>query len=124
MSSRRAGAIAVLAAGVVLVGITAVRAASALAVGQCGAYGYGLDFAGMAGAEAAALTKCGAKCSVVARTRKGCAAFAVDIKNVCGAHGWSVAGRLGRAQNAALKQCYGFGGRACVIRAFLCDAKG
>ena len=34
------------------------------------------------------------------------------------------ANRLGPAQNTALKQCYSNGGKDCVIRAFVCDAKG
>ena len=118
------GVVAVLAAGTLLFGVAAAGAASALAVGKCGAFGYGLDYAAMPAAEAAALKKCDGKCSVVARTHKGCAAFAVDIRNLCGPHGWATAARLGKAQNSALRQCYHFGGRVCVIRAFLCDAKG
>ena len=124
MGIGRGVAVAALAWGVLLSGIAAAGAASALAVGTCGAFGYGLDYARMADADAAALAKCHGKCSVVARTRKGCAAFAVDIKNVCGPHGWATGARLGKAQNSALRECYRFGGRACVIRAFLCDAKG
>ncbi len=122
MKSRH-GILLVVALGSLLAA-SAADAASALAVGRCGAFGYGLDFVRMADAEAAALAKCGGQCTVVARTHKGCAAFAVDVKNVCGPHGWSSAARLGRAQNAALKECYRFGGHECVIRAFLCDAKG
>jgi hypothetical protein len=114
----------VLALGALMGSVAVASAASALAVGQCGAFGYGLDFTQMGDADAAALAKCGAQCSVVGRTRKGCAAFAVDLKNVCGPHGWATASRLGKAQNAALRRCYDFGGRSCVIRTFLCDAKG
>jgi hypothetical protein len=44
--------------------------------------------------------------------------------NACGAHGYAVATRLGHAQNQALRQCYQFGGKDCVIRAWACDAKG
>jgi hypothetical protein len=124
MSINRGGAIAALACGAVLAFMAAANAASALAAGPCGAFGYGLDFTHVPDADAAALAKCGARCQVVGRTRKGCAALAVDVKNVCGPHGWATAPRLGQAQNAALRKCYGFGGKACVIRAFLCDAKG
>jgi hypothetical protein len=42
----------------------------------------------------------------------------------CGAHGYAVARRLGEAENIALRYCYRFGGKDCVIRAWLCDAKG
>ena len=31
---------------------------------------------------------------------------------------------LGRTQNLALKRCYDYGGKVCVIRAFVCDEKG
>ena len=31
---------------------------------------------------------------------------------------------LGRAQNLASQQCHRFGGRNCMIRAWVCDAKG
>ena len=33
-------------------------------------------------------------------------------------------GRLGEAQNSALRHCYEYGGKDCVIRAWVCDAKG
>ena len=32
--------------------------------------------------------------------------------------------RLGAAQNTALQFCYKYGGKDCVIRAWICDAKG
>jgi len=44
--------------------------------------------------------------------------------HVCGSYGFAAASRLGPAQNTALKQCYSNGGKDCVIRAFVCDAKG
>jgi hypothetical protein len=56
--------------------------------------------------------------------KRNCAAFAVDGRNFCGAYGFASASRLGQAQNAALRHCYGNGGKDCVIRAFVCDAKG
>jgi hypothetical protein len=54
----------------------------------------------------------------------GWGAIAIDGKNVCGPHGYAVAARLGEAQNTALRQCYQYGGKDCVIRAWACDAKG
>jgi hypothetical protein len=59
-------------------------------------------------------------CKVVAMSR-ACGAFAIDGKNACGPHGYAVATRLGEAQNKALRQCYQFGGKDCVIRAWACD---
>jgi hypothetical protein len=109
----------------VLTGIGATQAAGALAVGKCGAYGFAYDFAVMDRARSAALRKCsGAECKVVASMHRNCAALAIDMRNACGAFGFAAATRLGPAQNTALKQCYQFGGKECVIRAFVCDAKG
>jgi hypothetical protein len=106
-------------------GTLQTHAAGALATGNCGAYGYAFDDPSAKSAEKRALRACrGKNCRVVATVRRGCAAFAVDGSNFCGAHGWATADTLGRAQNAATKTCYKFGGRNCVIRAWACDAKG
>ncbi len=106
-----------------LIGI--VHAAGALAIGPCGAYGMAYDYAGAESARAEAMRKCKGKgCKVVASMKMNCAAFAVDMRNACGSYGFAAAARLGPAQNTALKQCYSNGGKDCVIRAFVCDAKG
>ena len=99
------------------------QAAGALAVGACGAYGFAYDFAREEAANRAALQKCTGECKVVPVMR-ACGAIAIDGKNACGAHGYAVARRLGEAQNSALRQCYEYGGKECVIRAWACDAKG
>jgi hypothetical protein len=107
------------------VGMPAVaEAAGAMAVGTCGAYGYAIDFVDAAKARATARQRCQGKgCKVVATMKRTCAAFAIDATNVCGSHGYAVAKGLAQAQNAALKHCYEFGGKTCVIRAFVCDGK-
>lgn len=115
----------VAAFGILIGTLTSPQAAGAVAVGECGAYGYAYDYANMTDARSTALSRCkGKKCRVVATMARSCAGFAVDLKNVCGAHGWATARRLGEAQNAALRECYKHGGSECVIRGFLCDAKG
>jgi hypothetical protein len=115
-------ALAILA-GAVLPAQT--HAAGALAIGACGAYGYAIDFVGARQASAAALKRCHGKgCAVVLTMKRGCAAFAIDVANACGAHGYGSARSLARAQNTALQNCYKYGGKDCVIRAFVCDAKG
>jgi hypothetical protein len=111
------GAIAFL-----MTGMAAADAAGALAVGKCGAYGFSYDYRAVTDARSAAQQKCTGHCKVVSIER-ACAAFAVDGRNVCGPHGYAVAARLGEAQNTALKQCYQYGGRDCMIRAFACDGK-
>jgi hypothetical protein len=121
----RMGAGAAGAAGLLLAGVLKGAAAGAIAIGACAAYGYAYDYADVGQASTAALGKCAGKaCKVVATMQRGCAAFAIDGREPCGAHGYAVASRLGRAQNAALRQCYKYGGRDCVIRAWACDAKG
>ena len=105
-------------------GIGLAQAAGALAIGTCGAYGFAYDYPKEAAANRAALGKCaGGGCKVVP-VKRACGAIAIDGKNVCGPHGYAVAVRLGQAQNTALRQCYEYGGKDCVIRAWACDAKG
>jgi hypothetical protein len=114
------------AAGCLLiVALGAAHAAGALAVGACGAYGYGYDFRNVADARVAAMKKCsGRGCKVVGTIRRGCAAMAVDAKRPCGSFGWAIGSHLGKAENASLRRCYEFGGKDCVVRAFACDEKG
>ena len=105
--------------------IATAQAAGALAVGSCGAYGYGFDYSTEAGARSAALTKCsGGHCKVVGVVHKGCAAMAVDAKNPCGSFGWALNSHLGKAENLSMRRCVQFGGRDCVLRAWACDEKG
>jgi hypothetical protein len=115
--------IAVMCASVALIG--AAEAAGAMAVGACGAYGYGYDFLKIADARVAAMRKCtGNACKIVGTIRRGCAAMAVDAKHPCGSFGWAIDPHLGRAENLSLRRCYEFGGKDCVVRAFACDEKG
>jgi hypothetical protein len=114
-----------VACALLLAGIGVTQAAGALAIGTCGAYGFAFDFARNEAAKMAALRRCsGAACKVVAAMKRNCAALAIDGRNACGAYGFAAASRLGSAQNSALRQCYQYGGKDCVIRAFVCDAKG
>jgi hypothetical protein len=114
----------ITAASSLLIGsMNVIQAAGALAIGACGAYGFAYDYPKEPAASRAALGKCVGGCKVVPVLR-ACGAIAIDGKNVCGPHGYAVKGRLGEAQNTALKQCYEFGGKDCVIRAWACDAKG
>jgi hypothetical protein len=112
-------------ATLMFVTVTTARAAGALAIGPCGAFGEAHDFPSIDEARESALAKCQADtCQVVAVTKRGCAAFAVDFANPCGAHGWGKALRLGQSQNTALEACYKDGATDCVIRTFFCDSKG
>jgi hypothetical protein len=115
------GAVAAASLSIGAVGLA--QGAGALAIGTCGAYGFAYDYAKEAAANQAALGKCSGGCKVVP-VKRACGAIAIDGKNVCGAHGYAVAPKLGQAQNSALRQCYEYGGKDCVIRAWACDAKG
>jgi hypothetical protein len=120
-------ALACMAAGICILGasITVGQAAGAMAIGTCAAYGYAFDYHNANAARLAAQGKCvGAGCKVVMTLRRSCAAFAIDGHQPCGPHGYASAHRLGQAENVALKSCYKYGGRDCVIRAFACDVKG
>jgi hypothetical protein len=109
----------------VVVHISRVHAAGAMAVGQCGAYGYAFDYERAPEASGAALKKCaGRGCKVVAQIRRACAALSVDMQNACGSHGFATAPKLGQAENTAQQYCYKYGGKDCVIRAWACDARG
>src|ERR1700735_5141451 len=103
--------------------VTESWAAGAFAIGKCGAYGQAFDYAGEAGARAAALKQCKGDCTAVTMKR-ACAALAVDMTNPCGAHGYAVKTRISSSLNAATRKCYEFGGKECVIRAWACDARG
>jgi Domain of unknown function (DUF4189) len=112
-------------ATLMLVAVNTARAAGALAIGSCGAFGEAYDFGTVDEARQSALSKCqNSTCRVVTTAKRGCAAFAVDFGNPCGAHGWGKGPRLGVSQNEALRSCYRDGGKECVIRTFFCDAKG
>jgi hypothetical protein len=121
----RSFALAAAAACLFAAAIGTAEAAGALAVGVCGAYGYGFDYSNETAARAAAISKCsGGSCKVVGAVRHGCAAMAVDAKNPCGSFGWAIDSHLGKAENASMRRCAEFGGRDCVVRAWACDEKG
>ena len=85
--------------------------------------GQAYDFPVEATARAAALKQCKGDCTTITMKR-ACAAFAVDMANPCGAHGYAVKPKISSSLNAATRKCYEFGGKECVIRAWACDAKG
>jgi len=124
MRDVRRAAIAVAVLGLISTHVMQAKAAGALAVGACAAYGYAYDYSSSDAAQAAAIEKCGDTCKKVVTTNKGCVALAVDGHKPCGPHGYGSARRLGQAPNVALQACYKYGGKDCVIRAFACDAKG
>jgi hypothetical protein len=127
--ARRFSALSRSMAGVglalVLIGSAVVPsyAAGAFAIGKCGAYGKAIDYAGLTEAKAAARKNCAGDCTTVTMKR-ACAALSVDMTNPCGAHGYAVEPRISTSLNSAVRKCYEFGGKECVIRAWACDARG
>ena len=121
--ARLAACLAALA--ILLSSTIEINAAGALATGRCGAFGYSFDDVSREAAAMRARAHCkGAQCRVVTSFRRACAAVAIDAGNACGPHGWAQAETLGQAQNIASRQCHRFGGRNCMVRAWVCDAKG
>jgi Domain of unknown function (DUF4189) len=103
--------------------VTESWAAGAFAMGKCGAYGQAYDYPAEGTARAAALKQCNGECTAITMKR-ACAAFAVDMTNPCGAHGYAVKPHISNSLNEATRECYKFGGKECVIRAWACDARG
>src|SRR3954454_24482338 len=103
--------------------MTEAHAAGAFSVGKCGAYGQAFDYGAEHEARAAAQKQCRGDCTTVTMKR-ACAAMAVDLANPCGAYGYAVKPKISATLNAATRECYKFGGKECVIRAWACDAKG
>jgi hypothetical protein len=93
------------------------------AVGKCGAYGQAFDYGAEHEARAAAQKRCKGDCTTVTMKR-ACAAMSVDMANPCGAYGYAVKPKISATLNAATRECYKYGGKECVIRAWACDAKG
>ena len=85
-------------ATLMLVAVNTARAAGALAIGACGAFGEAYDFRTV---DEARTERAGEMpsdtCRVVTVAKRGCAAFAVDFTNACGAHGWGKGPRARRA---------------------------
>jgi hypothetical protein len=103
--------------------ITEASAAGAFAIGQCAAYGQAYDYPAENLAKEAALKQCKGNCTAVTM-KKACAAFSVDLTNPCGPHGYAVRPKISATLNEATRECYKYGGKQCVIRAWVCDAKG
>ncbi len=104
--------------------ITKSHAAGAFAMGKCGAYGDAYDYPAESAALAAALKKCSGECKTTVTMKRACAAFSVDMTNPCGAHGYAVKPHISSSLNEATRECYKYGGKECVIRAWACDARG
>ena len=121
----RLARVACFAALAIVIGAVQAQAAGALATGKCGAFGYAYDDVSPEAAALRARAQCkGPDCTVVTSFRRTCAAFSIDAKNACGPSGWAQAASRAQAQSVANQQCQRFGGRSCVIRAWVCDAKG
>jgi hypothetical protein len=103
--------------------ISEAKAAGAFAIGRCAAYGQAYDYPAENLAKAAALKQCKGECTAVTM-KKACAAFSVDMNNPCGPHGYAVRPKISASLNDATRECYKYGGKECVIRAWVCDAKG
>ena len=113
----------ICAAAILLCATASSLAAGAFAIGKCGAYGQAYDYPAENSARDVALKQCKGDCTALTM-KSACAALAIDLTNPCGPHGYAVKPRISSSLNAAMRKCYEFGGKECVIRAWACDAKG
>jgi hypothetical protein len=101
------------------------RANGALAIGDCGAYGYSINYNTESEARTRALSECrshgGKNCKVATTMRGNCVAFSTDRSRSCGAWGWATRASRSEAETAANEQCRKFGGSSCRIRTQICD---
>ena len=97
-------------------------AIGALAINNCGAYGYSHNYNSFRAARRRALSECrGDNCRIVTTIDGNCAAYATDHNRSCGAWGWGRAATRGRARQIALDYCLENGGRNCRVRVSVCD---
>src|ERR1700744_4816499 len=88
--------------------VTEARAAGAFAIGKCGAYGQAYDYAGEAGALAAARKQCKGERPTTEPMKRARAAVSLHMANPCGAHGYAVKSRISNSLNEATRKCYEF----------------
>jgi hypothetical protein len=102
------------------------HADGALAVGNCGAFGYSLNYDYESTARRRALRECsrhkGRNCNVVTTFDGICMAFAVDNSGRCGAWGWATRPTRAEAEDVAVKECQEAGGESCRVQAQACEA--
>ena len=116
-----------LAGAFLFVAATAAPAAGALAVGACGAYGFAIDYARNDTARTSRFEqvfgqrlhrRCPPRSATARRWRS-------MVKNACGPFGYAAAAGLGLVdKHGRRSSATASGGKDCVIRAFVCDAKG
>jgi hypothetical protein len=101
------------------------HAVGALAIGDCGAYGYSDSASTETEANQAALDACqragGKNCEVKETVNTSCAALAVDKSQQCGATGWGRGPLEADAESVALQYCRKYGGQGCRIVQSVCD---
>jgi hypothetical protein len=101
------------------------RAEGALAIGECGAYGYSVNNDSLSVARQRALRQCrshdGKNCEIKMTLSGNCGAFATDRNRRCGAGGWARRATRSEAEKVAIAQCHKFGGTNCRIRTAICD---
>ena len=113
-------------ATLMLVAVNTARAAGALAIGACGAFGEAFDFRTV---ERSAQERAG---EVPRRHLPGGGRHQARLRRLrgrfhqCLRRAWLGQGAAARprARTRRLRSCYKDGGKECVIRTFFCDAKG
>jgi hypothetical protein len=87
------------------------------------AYGLGVNYESMAGAERRALIECGRGCKIVVRFPSACAAYAADQTEGSTVYGWAPANNRDDAKAKAIMNCRKYGGKNCTVRVWGCNSK-
>jgi hypothetical protein len=102
---------------------TWANGALAIDANQGRAYGLGVNYDSMVGAERRALAECGRGCRIVVRFPSACAAYAADQSKGSTVYGWAPGNDRDQAQAKAIMNCRKYGGRQCSVRVWGCNSR-
>jgi hypothetical protein len=126
LAGRTAQIVAVLAtaAGTLISGGPPASAVGAIALSECGRWGYSHGYGSKRDAWSRAIRECGAgDCKIAVTVTNACGAVAMDSASRCGAKGFGAAQSRAEAERVALASCARYGGRKCTLRAWVCDGR-
>ncbi|MBM3529880.1 MAG: DUF4189 domain-containing protein [Alphaproteobacteria bacterium] len=97
---------------------------AAIAMSECGRWGYSHGYGNKSDAWARAIRQCGARdCKIAVDVNRACGAVAMDSASRCGAKGFGAAHTRAEAERIALASCARYGGKKCTLRAWVCDGR-
>jgi hypothetical protein len=124
LRAARACARLALAVGVLVTVVSAASAFGAIAMSECGRWGYSYGYGNKSDAWARAIRECGQRdCKIAVSVNNACGAVAMDSTKRCGPKGFGAAATRAQAERIALDYCGRYGGRNCTLRAWVCDGR-